>query len=51
MHVSPLFLSARLPLLIRYKVSDQIRGADSAPNSSWMQRKRAEAKKSNPVAL
>lgn len=36
------------PLL---KVSEQIRGADSAPSSSWMQRKRAEAKKSNPVAL
>eukprot|EP00752_Nemacystus_decipiens_P004800 g4368.t1 len=36
---------------LKSSVSDQIREAGSAPNSSWMQRKRAEAKKSNPVAL
>lgn len=38
-------------LAANYQVSDQIRGADSAPGSSWMQRKRAEVKKTNPVAL
>ncbi|CAM9506371.1 unnamed protein product [Ectocarpus sp. 12 AP-2014] len=36
---------------LKSSVSDQIRGADSAPGSSWMQRKRAEVKKANPVAL
>ncbi|CAN0078951.1 unnamed protein product [Scytosiphon promiscuus] len=36
---------------LKSSVSDQIRGADSAPGSSWMQRKRAEVKKTNPVAL
>eukprot|EP00904_Undaria_pinnatifida_P002033 jgi/Undpi1/11830/HiC_scaffold_4.g01529.m1 len=36
---------------LKSSVSDQIRGAESAPNSSWMQRQRAQAKKSNPVAL
>ena len=33
------------------QVSDQIRGAESAPGSSWMQRQRTQVKKSNPVAL
>lgn len=38
-------------LLALPQVSEQIRDADSAPSASWMQRKRAEAKKANPVAL
>ncbi|CAN0312776.1 unnamed protein product [Pylaiella littoralis] len=36
---------------LKSSVSDQIRGAESAPGSSWIQRRRAEVKKTNPVAL